>query len=59
MKSLAGLFSIYLGFGATYLLLSKFRIVETMDFIIEEPSDVGIVAPPISDLQISILMQIS
>jgi hypothetical protein len=28
MKSLAGLFSIYLGFGATYLLLSDFGIVE-------------------------------
>jgi hypothetical protein len=28
MKSLAGLFSIYLGFGATYLLLSNFGIIE-------------------------------
>ena len=28
MKSLAGVFSIYLGFSATYLLLSDFGIVE-------------------------------
>jgi hypothetical protein len=38
MKSLAGLFSIYLGFGATYLLLSDF----------------GIVDPPTSNLNIKI-----
>jgi hypothetical protein len=37
MKSLAGLFSIYLGFGATFLLLSDFGIVEppTSDLIIK------------------------
>jgi len=38
VKSLAGLFSIYLGFGAAYLLLSDFGIIE----------------PPISDLIIKI-----
>ena len=38
MKSLAGVFSIYLGFGATYLLLSDF----------------GIVDPPTSNLNIKI-----
>lgn len=37
MKSLAGLFSIYLGFGATYLLLSDFGILEptTSDLMIK------------------------
>lgn len=38
IKSLAGLFSIFLGFGAIYLLLSDFGIIE----------------PPTSDLMIKV-----